>query len=185
MPENFGEVAPAPPENEKIAAMRIASEPLLNLQGQSPHATAHVGMTGRDPDPAASRNRNQDRSAFNVAVINADGACIPIRIWASFIRTTITAGTISFGGGVDDAAGGGEALLSTITRANPGALTARRASRRHLYTRLVQTSARRATSAITAPGSPIAAKILSRSSSLQRRRRSSPVINVIRPMLCS
>lgn len=129
MPENFGEVAPAAPENKQIAAVWITTEAFLNLQGQAPHATPHVGVTRRDPYTAARRNGDQDRNAFNVAVITAVGACIPIRIWTSFIRTKITAGPTSLGG---DGSEGGGAILSTITRANPGAPTLPRASRRHL-----------------------------------------------------
>jgi len=53
-----------------------------------------------------------------------------------------------------------------------------RASRRHLYTRLVQISSRRAASATTAPGTLVAASIRARSSKLQRRRRSRPEIKV-------
>jgi hypothetical protein len=65
MPENLGEIPPATPENETITTMWIAPETLLNLQGQPLHTTAHVSMTGRDPDPASRRNGNQDRSAVS------------------------------------------------------------------------------------------------------------------------
>src|SRR6202522_3900853 len=65
MPENLGEVTPAAPENETIAAMWVTLETLLNLQRQPLHATAHVSMTGRDPDPATRRNGDQDRSAVS------------------------------------------------------------------------------------------------------------------------
>jgi hypothetical protein len=34
MPDDFGEVPPAPSKNEQIATVRIASQTLLNLQGQ-------------------------------------------------------------------------------------------------------------------------------------------------------
>ena len=129
MPENLGEIAPAAPENETIAAMWVTLETLLNLQRQPLHATAHVSMTGRDPDPASRWNRDQDRSAFNVAVINADGAFAPIRTRASFICTRITPGSESFGG---DDGGRAGSVSSTITRANPEAPAALRASRRHL-----------------------------------------------------
>jgi hypothetical protein len=129
MPEDLGQVAPATPENKKIAAVRISPETLLNLQGQSPHAAAHVRVAGRDPDTPYRWNRNQDRSAFNVAVINADGAFAPIRTRASFICTRITPGSDSFRGDDGDGAG---SVSSTITRANLEVLAALRASRRHL-----------------------------------------------------
>src|ERR1019366_7735886 len=124
MPEDLGQVPPATPENKKIAAVRIASETLLNLQGQSLHAAAHVRVTGRDPDPASRWNRDQDRNAFNVAVINADGAFTSIRTRASFICTRMTVGSVSFGGGADVGNDYGDRKSSTITRANPDELTA-------------------------------------------------------------
>src|SRR5580698_4670304 len=65
MPDDLGEVPPAASENEKIATVWVTLETLLNLQGQPPHATAHVGMTGRDPNPAARWNGNQDRNAVS------------------------------------------------------------------------------------------------------------------------
>lgn len=65
MPEDLGEIPSAAAENEQIAAVWVTLEPLLNLQGQPLHATAHVCMTGRDPDPTTRWNRNQGRSAVN------------------------------------------------------------------------------------------------------------------------
>jgi hypothetical protein len=65
MPDDLGEVPSAASENEKIATMGVTLETLLNLQGQPPHASAHVGMTGRDPDPATRWNGDQDRSAVS------------------------------------------------------------------------------------------------------------------------
>jgi hypothetical protein len=129
MPKDLGEITTATSENKQIAAMRITPETFLNLQGQSQHAAAHVRVAGRDPDPASRWNRDQDRSAFNVAVINAGGALAPIRTRASFICTRITPGSGSFGG--DDGAGAGS-VSSTITRANLEVLAVLRASRRHL-----------------------------------------------------
>ena len=72
MPKDFGQVTPATSENKKIAAMRVAAKTLLDLQGEFLHAAAHIGMACRDPDPPSGWDRNQDRSAFNVAVINAE-----------------------------------------------------------------------------------------------------------------
>jgi hypothetical protein len=131
MPKNLGEVTTATSENKKIAAVRISPETLLNLQSEALHAAAHVGVAGRDPDPASRWNGDQDRSAFNVAVINADGAFAPILTRASFISTRMTPGSDSFRG---DGAGGADigSVSSTITRANLEALAALRASRRHL-----------------------------------------------------
>src|SRR6266480_3286323 len=89
MPQDLGQIAAAPAEYEEIAAMGVALETLLNLQGQPLHAPSHVRVAGRDPDPTSRWNGNQDRSAFNVAAIDADGAFEPIRILASFISTKI------------------------------------------------------------------------------------------------
>ncbi len=118
------------------------------------------------------------------AAIAADGAPAWMRTRASFNSTSITADPEQLDD-VDEegAAGAG----SMTTGANPwvSAPAAWRISRRHLKTRLGQTSSRRATSAITASGSEIAARIRARSSSLHRRRRSAPDITVILPMLRS
>jgi hypothetical protein len=65
MPKDLGEVPSATAENEQIAAVWVTLESLLNLQGQPLHATAHICMTGRDPDPTTRWNRDQDRSAVN------------------------------------------------------------------------------------------------------------------------
>jgi len=123
------------------------------------------------------------RSAFNAAAIADEGAPAWMRTRTSFSSTSITAEPEFDDVGEEGAAGAG----SMTTGANPRAFAsaAWRISRRHLKTRLVQTSSRRATSAITAPGSEIAARIRARSSSLHRRRRSAPEITVIRPMLRS
>jgi hypothetical protein len=63
----------------------------------------------RDPDPTSRWNGDQDRSAFNVAAINADGAFEPIRILASFISTKIAPSSGPLAG--DGVCGG----CSTIT----------------------------------------------------------------------
>jgi hypothetical protein len=41
-PENFDHVAATPAKNEKIAGVRVAPEPFLNLQRQTVHAAPHV-----------------------------------------------------------------------------------------------------------------------------------------------
>src|SRR5580698_2497063 len=65
MPNDLGEIPSAAPENEKIATVWVTLQTLLNLQGQPPHATAHVGMARRDPNPTARWNGNHDRSAVS------------------------------------------------------------------------------------------------------------------------
>src|SRR6266849_4574683 len=61
MPKNLGEIAPTPAEDIQIAGMRIALQVLLDCQRQALHAAAHVGVTGRDPDPDAARYRDHRR----------------------------------------------------------------------------------------------------------------------------
>jgi hypothetical protein len=46
-------VTPLAAEHEEIAGMRIAPEPLLDLQRQAVHAAAHVGGATRKPDAHA------------------------------------------------------------------------------------------------------------------------------------
>ena len=165
-----------------LLSVGIALQLLLNLKRKPLHAAPHVRMTRRDPNPASQGYRDHDRRAFKVAEISADVAPAQIRTRASFTSTTITPGS---GKGAAVVRGAAATASSIRTGAKPETAADFSASRRQRYTRLVQTSARRATSATTAPGSAISAKIRVRSSSLQRRRRSFPVINVIRLMLCS
>src|ERR1700675_3309822 len=106
--------------------MWVAMEPLLNLQRQPLHATTHVSVARRDPDPTSRRNGDHDRSAFNVAAINADEAFAPIRIRASFISTRIAPTS----GSPDRDAGAGVSF--TTTGAKPHGSAPPRASRRHL-----------------------------------------------------
>src|ERR1700675_3617072 len=110
--------------------MWVAMEPLLNLQRQPLHATTHVRVARRDPDPTSRRNGDHDRSAFNVAAINDDEAFAPIRIRASFISTRIA--PTSGPSDRNDAAGAGAGVSFTITGAKPHGAAAPRASRRHL-----------------------------------------------------
>ena len=52
------QITPTPPEDEKIARMRVAPETFLDLQRQSVHAAAHVAHATRQPDPNTGRNRD-------------------------------------------------------------------------------------------------------------------------------
>jgi hypothetical protein len=58
VPKDLREVAPAPPENVEIAAMRVALQLFLNLKRQSLHAATHVGVARRDPHPHPARHRD-------------------------------------------------------------------------------------------------------------------------------
>jgi hypothetical protein len=183
MPKNLGQISAAPPENVQVAGVRITLQLLLNLKRQPLHAPAHVRVTHRNPDAASRGYRDHGRKAFNVAEIADDGAPAWIRTRASFRSTSITA-ELEFDD-VDEEGAAGAGSMTTGANPRASASAAWRISRRHLKTRLVQTSSRRATSAITAPGSEVAARIRARSSSLHRRRRSAPEITVIRPTLRS
>ena len=84
-------------------------------------------FAGENFQPLAVMGINAESNLF----IKADGAFAPIRTSASFICTTITPGSDSYDG-AEGGVGRGGGGPSTITRANPEALAARRASRRHL-----------------------------------------------------
>ena len=58
MPNDFYQITPTPPEDEKIARMRVAPETFLDLQRQSVHAATHVAHTTRQPDANTGRNRD-------------------------------------------------------------------------------------------------------------------------------
>ena len=113
MPKDLGEIAATAAENKEIAAMGIAVETFLNLQSQSLHSATHIRVASRDPDPTSLGNGNQDRSAFNVAVINAVDAFAPILIRASLISTRIAPRSDSPAG--DSFAIGGSGGDSTTT----------------------------------------------------------------------
>jgi len=72
MPKDFRQIATAAPEDVEIAGVGIAFQSLLNLKRETLHAAPHVRVTRRDPNARTAGNGDQDRSAFNVAVINAE-----------------------------------------------------------------------------------------------------------------
>ncbi len=184
MPKNFRQIAATTSEDVQVAGVRITLQLLLNLKRQPLHTPAHVRVTHRNPDAASRGYRDHDRNAFKAAAIADDGAPAWIRTRASFNSTSIT-GEPEQLDGVEEEGAAGAGSMTTGANPRTSASAAWRISRRHLNTRLVQTSSRRATSAITAPGSKVAERIRARSSSLHRRRRSAPEITVIRPMLRS
>jgi hypothetical protein len=49
--KDFDQVTAFAPENVKIAGVRIALQPLLDLQRQAVHAAPHVGVADRQPHP--------------------------------------------------------------------------------------------------------------------------------------
>ena len=62
MPEDLYQIVPRrPTEDKKIAGVRIAAEPLLNLERQPVHASPHVGHAAREPDAQSGGNRDHAR----------------------------------------------------------------------------------------------------------------------------
>ena len=62
MPERLEQRTAASAEEVNVAREWIAPEPLLHLQRQPTHATAHIGLTRRQPYPCPGRHRNHPRS---------------------------------------------------------------------------------------------------------------------------
>src|SRR3954454_319973 len=65
-----------------MAAVRIAPEQLLHPQRQAVKALAHVGMTGRQPDPCAAWDRDHHRrllfaTAFTSAA-TVEASTVPV-----------------------------------------------------------------------------------------------------------
>jgi hypothetical protein len=53
MPEDRQKITCAASEHENMPAERVSPQNLLNLQGETVHPAAHVGVAGGEPDPAA------------------------------------------------------------------------------------------------------------------------------------
>src|SRR3954469_13585455 len=58
MPDHLQKIAAASTKAKQLSAQRIAPQYLLHLQRQARKALPHVGVTGRQPDPHAARNRD-------------------------------------------------------------------------------------------------------------------------------
>jgi len=181
VPEDFGEIAATSAEDVKIARVRIALQLLLHLKRQALHSATHVRVARRiqTRHPAGIGSRPQ---RLQGRAITAEGASAPIRTRTPFNSTSITrsrsrstaATSPTVAAAFDDHRRKSLAPRSA-SAASLGAIY-RRGSCDILATRHLRDHR---------AGSAIAARIRTRSSSLHRRRRSSPVINVIRPMLCS
>jgi hypothetical protein len=129
MPQDLRQIASTTSEYVEIARVGITHQLLLNLKRQSLHPAPHIRVAGRDPNPTSRRNGNQDRSAFSVAEITADGVFAPIRTRAPFISTKIAPCSGSLVGA--NFVIGGRGAFSTTTSAKAAVLAAARASRRH------------------------------------------------------
>ncbi len=65
------------PKNEKMPAVRIALERLLNHQGEAIHAAAHVGMARCDPHPHTGTNGNHRRGSTFITAAARSGSTTP------------------------------------------------------------------------------------------------------------
>src|SRR6516162_6054737 len=125
MPENLDQMTAFATKHIKIAGVRIAAQPLLDLDRQAVHAAPHVGMADRQPYPHTGGNQDHRRAnAATTAAAKAGGTDSGIR------ARTWPANSISIAG-----SGGGAAMPSpagaTSTRAKPFAAACK--SRRQRY----------------------------------------------------
>jgi hypothetical protein len=80
MPQNFDQVTALAAKNVKSAGVRVAPQPLLDLDRQPVHAFAHVGPADRQPHPHARRDRDhRDASTLRTAAANSAGTDPGIR----------------------------------------------------------------------------------------------------------
>src|ERR1035437_6557321 len=173
MPQNLGQIAAATAEYEKIAAVGIALETLLNLQGQSLHAASHVGVARRDPDPTARWNRDHRRCRTCSTGARAAASTLVSTMTRRSLPTTITirprARAASIVGAVSAAA-------TTITGTKPaccasGPVGSGRNERRHVTSNERDMPWRLAVEDIARGVCRLSMTIRSFSSSDQRRRR--------------
>jgi hypothetical protein len=71
--------------------MGVTFELFLNLKRKTMHTAPHICMACSNPNTAASRQRDPDRSAFNVVAISAAEASALIDTLAPFISIQIDA----------------------------------------------------------------------------------------------
>jgi hypothetical protein len=79
MPKRLDQRTRAPTENVNVASKRIPAQTFLHLQSQTPHPTAHIGMTRRNPDPHSGRKRDQPRNAVSTRRNAARLTSLPTR----------------------------------------------------------------------------------------------------------
>src|SRR5208283_163987 len=193
MPNQLDQVASAPPEDPQITGMRIAPERLLHHQRQGAEALAHIRVPRRQPHPRPARKRNHRKRSGAVSApitfANVDASGAPSIVMRTSTPNAIViedrAGQDGDGGVQAGALAGPSPLASRATRTdtNVGVLRAPLSSRRQRYRRLALTSALRAISVTTAPGSSIAATSRAFSAALHRRRRSTDVMTSTRSIV--
>lgn len=88
MPQNLAQRSAASPKDVQIPGMHIMVQAMLNLQGQRPHAFAHVGMAHRYPYPGARGDRDHRRSDRSTAAASVGDAVADIRTTARSNSTT-------------------------------------------------------------------------------------------------
>src|SRR5271155_3673334 len=185
VPEDLGQVAPAPAEEVEIAAVRIALQLLLNLKRQTLHAATHVGVARRNPHPNPARHRDHrspsaltTRRSASAATLLSTRTRLPepssISITPDLVRRPLVAERDGLA--ASDPHGAAIAPISTGSKIESSLLAGSpvRASLRHVKSRLCAIPCRRATSLTTAPGISVSSTIRDFSSLLQRRRRSTP-----------
>ena len=72
--DHLEQVAAPAAEDEEVAAMRIATQHLLNLKSQAGEALAHIRMARRQPHPNPARDR--DHRKLSSPRANASTAAI-------------------------------------------------------------------------------------------------------------
>src|SRR6478672_676489 len=183
MPDDFYQITPTPPEDEKIARMRVAPETFLDLQRQSVHAAAHVAHATRQPDPNTGRNRDhRPPSAATTRRSVRPSTSRSTRSRQPFGSSI----SISPSGRSTKPHDGGRPAVSVATAtgtkraASPTPRAPSRYWRRQVNSRLRQTPCRCATADTEPPGRDASSTSRSLSATLQRRRRSTPVITSTR-----
>ncbi len=120
VPNDLHQIAALAPENVQIAHVRITLQPLLHLQRQPHHPTAHIGVARRDPHPNVRRNRNH-RSARKAAATNSGEASGAILTTAPPTSTVIAV--------ADRSKAPGSAIITAGTK--DGAVSDQPSSLRH------------------------------------------------------
>src|SRR5271169_3180183 len=109
-----------PAKNVKITGMRIALQPLLDLQCQTVHATPHVGVADRQPHPHPRGNRDhRPDSALTTAAANPAGVAAGIRTRA------FPANSISIAGGAGHPAPSPTGAIKTSAKPGPTPISRR------------------------------------------------------------
>src|SRR5664280_934185 len=163
----------APTEDEHIAGEWITPQSLLHQQCQTLHALAHIGVTGRDPDPYACRNRDHRRSRTSSTRANAVASTPASTMTRRPFPTIITMHPIAGTAGTVGAAGGsGTTVAGTKpVRCASTPFVAGQNNLCHCINREREIPYRRAVDEIARGVCKLSSTIRSFSSSDQRRRR--------------